>query len=101
MRRNSVQHLCPCALTPPHAVVRPEQVVELATDMRRCGWRGMPLIAYPYQDDIQLLTGTHRRAGAIRANLSTIPVKVYPLAKVMRCWGRLNRWMLLVQGRLP
>lgn len=94
------EHLCPSALTPPHAVVRPAQVDELAADMRARGWSGSPLIGYPLDGGIQLLTGTHRQAGSIRANLSTIPVKVYPLSVVTRCWGRLNRWLLLIQGRL-
>lgn len=94
-----LQHLSPCALTAPHVVVRPNQVEELATDMRSRGWRGVPLVGYSLDGDIQLLTGTHRRAAAIRANLSTIPVTVYPHALVARCWGHLNRWVLLLQGR--
>jgi ParB-like chromosome segregation protein Spo0J len=95
-----LQHLCPTSLTPPHAVVRPEQVDELAADMRAHGWRGAALVGYPHQDGVQLLTGTHRQAASIRANMATIPVQVYPYALVARCWGRLNRWMLLLQGRL-
>lgn len=94
-------HLDPNTLTPPHVVVRPWQVVELAAAMRTMGWRGSPLVGYDDgEGGIQLLTGTHRRAAAVRANMATIPVKVYSSGLVSRCWGRLSRWTMLIQGRL-
>jgi ParB-like chromosome segregation protein Spo0J len=96
----TVRHLDPNTLTPPHVVVRPWQVVELAAGMRALGWQGSPLVGYEDDGGVQLLTGTHRRAAAVRANMATIPVKVYSSRLVSRCWGWLNRWTLLIQGRL-
>jgi hypothetical protein len=90
----------PEGLLPPHRVTRPEHVDELFVDMLRRGWHGVPLIGYlsgPGQ--IQQLSGTHRHAACLRIGIR-VPVKVYPAGLIARCWGRLNRWIVIMQGRL-
>lgn len=90
----------PARVLPPHGIKRPEQVTALACAMRMRGWVGKSLIGYRLPDgQLQLLSGTHRRAAALWAGV-TLPVIVYPSSLVARCWGRLNRWLLLMQGRL-
>lgn len=92
----------PASLLPPHRVTRPDQVAELADDMRARGWQGEMLIGYRLygqQGPVQLLSGTHRRAAAIRAGLP-VPVQVYNGATVERAYGDLEKWLALMRGDL-
>lgn len=101
--RSTVQFFHPETLVAPHVTVRPYQVKQLARSMRRHGWVGTALVGYNFVTDnesgVQLLSGTHRRAAAIKAGI-LVPVRVYPYAFVARCWGRLARWTALMRGRL-
>lgn len=89
------------ALLPPHRVVRPEQVRELAHDIRKRGWSGPPLVGYHVggRKPVQLLSGTHRRAACELIGVA-VPVRVYEHTFVTRCWGRLARWTALMRGEL-
>lgn len=90
----------PEGLLPPHKVTRPAQVDELYEDMRQHGWAGVPLIGYYDKENrIQLLSGTHRHAARLRQG-RLVPVYVYPYSLITRCWGRLARWVALMEGRL-
>lgn len=78
---------------PPHAVGRPEQVEVLAHALRD-GWgSGYPaLVGYVYGDRVQLLSGSHRFAAAIRAGRWSVPVAIRPWHVVEAAWGDLDRW---------
>lgn len=81
----------------PHAVSRPEQVIDLANEFVRNGWdKTKPkLIAYPYNGRLQLLSGTHRQAAAKLAEID-IPIVLVSYETVEKTWGTDN-WFLLMQ----
>lgn len=90
-----IQYYNPSRLLPPHRVTRPEQVRELAESMINWGWRGQALVGYPWGNQIQLLTGTHRRAAAEVCHLFC-PVVIVSKAQVGDAWGDLAKWTRLL-----
>lgn len=88
--------LNPASLTPPHRVTRPEQVDALAADMVCRGWHGVPLVGYLYEAEIQLLSGTHRRAAAERARI-LVPVLLYTEADIREAWGT-DQWAQVMEA---
>lgn len=94
-----LQWLHPQACTPPHAVGRPEQVEELAHQFQTSGWdRSKPaLIGYPWEGSVQLLSGSHRWAASVQAQLEAIPVVVVDFALVDRAWGT-DEWAELMRS---
>ena len=83
---------------PPHRVVRPSQVAELAGQFREGGWdlSKPPLIGYPYGEGIQLLSGTHRHAAAMEAGIK-VPVRIVSYSDVWLSYGHLERWLELMR----
>lgn len=88
----------------PHKVTRPEQVDELATLFSQSGWGAgyEALVGYVINGNLQLLSGTHRRAAAQQANIK-IPVVIIPSDVVKTSWGHLESWNQVMKagyGRL-
>ena len=90
----TAQKLNPKRTIAPHRVTRPEQVEQLAADMMAKGWQGEALVGYKLGAGVQLLSGTHRRAAAIIAQIA-IPVVVWPYVMVELCWGK-DEWKYLM-----
>ena len=65
-------------IIPLHEVRDAEKLRTLTESMEDKGWVGAPLVAIPYCDGFQALTGSHRRAAACDADLYEIPVEVIP-----------------------
>lgn len=80
----------------PHRVTRPEQVEAIALSMMTEGWKGEALVGYTLGAGIQLLSGTHRRAAAIIAQID-IPVIVWPKVMIELCWGK-DEWKQLMES---
>lgn len=81
---------CPPSIcTPPHAVARPDQVVDLANAFLENGWdpEQPALVGYPWEGGVQLLSGSHRYAAAVKAGLIFIPVHIWPFKAVETYWG--------------
>lgn len=87
----------PAKLVPPHKITRPEQVDQLTASMEEGGWQGDPLVGYWICGELQLLTGTHRRAAADRANI-LVPVIVYSYQEVLGAYGNLEHWNRIIYG---
>lgn len=81
----------PIRLDPPHKVTSPEHVWALQESMEQDGWIGEPLVGYIHNGRIQLLSGTHRRAAAIMADIK-VPVIVRPFSQVQEAYGDLDKW---------
>lgn len=90
-----IQYYDPKRLIPPHRIIRPERVVELAESMLTWGWRGQSLVGYPWGNQIQLITGTHRRAAAEAMQLF-VPVVVLNTKQVGMAWGDVIKWTQLL-----
>ena len=90
--------LCPSDCSPPHGVSRDEFVVQLANVFTSDGWdyRKPALVGYPWLDGVQLLSGSHRWAAAVMAELETIPVVVISFAEVRKAWGT-DAWYALMR----
>lgn len=82
-------------LVSPHRITYPERVEELIIAMKQDGWQGPPLIGYKLEDKVQLLSGTHRYAAAIRAEIM-IPVLLWPFEQVWNAWGDLKQWKIIM-----
>lgn len=79
-------------INPLHEVQDPEKLRTLTESMKDDGWVGAPLVAIPYGDGFQALTGSHRWAAACDADLYEIPVEVIPYeALTPEQWARLER----------
>lgn len=65
--------------------------------MLRNGWHGDALVGYWFNDQVQLLNGTHRRSGAIGAGLGFIPIMVWPFKLALDAWGR-PEWHVIMQS---
>lgn len=66
------------ALHPPFSKVK---VAALSEDMKRNGWKGRPLLSVGPEEGVYAWTGSHRLAAALLAELPTIPVDRYVIAK--------------------
>lgn len=87
---------------PPHRVSHPEKVGYFYKQFLYKGWgKGYPkLVGYPWQGRIQLLSGSHRWAAALRARMP-IPVAVVPYEQVEEAWGNLELWQELMKKGDP
>lgn len=97
----------PVRCMPPHSVSRPDDVIVFANAFDQVGWDydHPALVGYPWREKrkIQLLSGSHRWAGATMAELALIPVIVVPFAWVDAAWGHPKEWaelMVLGDGAL-
>jgi ParB-like chromosome segregation protein Spo0J len=63
-------------LRPLHAVHDERKLNSLASDMRKHGWRGRPLLVIQRQEAYFAWTGTHRIAAAMKAGLEAVPCYV-------------------------
>lgn len=88
----------PLLCRPPHAVARPDQVVDLANAFIESGWdpKQPALVGYWDPDSspftIQLLSGSHRWAAAMTAKMRSIPIRIVPYDVVSGAWGDLEWW---------
>jgi hypothetical protein len=82
----------PRVLIPPHKITNVQKARQLCAEFRATGWDPSEpaLVGYWWMGKIQLLSGTHRRAGAMLARIA-VPVVVYDRAYVEDAWGT-DRW---------
>ena len=78
---------------PPHKITHPEKFEYLVEKFTNEGWdyNHPYLIGYNYLGKIQLLTGSHRWAAAMEAEIE-IPVVIESKEKVYSCFGDLEKW---------
>ena len=90
--------ISPYLLDPPHSIARPNQVIDLANEFVENGWdKTKPkLIAYPFKNRLQLLSGTHRLAASKLAGLDLIPVIIVSYDIVDKVWGT-EKWKELMK----
>jgi hypothetical protein len=94
-----VQWIPPDWCLPPHRVARENDVIALANDFVRYGWNPEKPALIGYLDnDVQLLTGSHRWAAARLAELPRIPVVIYLYHECYEAFGDLERWLRLLQA---
>jgi hypothetical protein len=84
-------------LTAPHKITNEDKVIRLYYSMKLNGWQGDPLVAYWWENRVQLLNGTHRLEAAKMLGLR-IPVRVFYYSVVRDCWGNLDAWKRLMKG---
>lgn len=99
MIQHNIQWITPEFCIPPHKVARPEQVSDLAEEFSVNGWgAGYPaLVGYMLgEHTVQLLSGSHRWAAAIIANLQKIPVSIIDYKLVDKHWGNLEAWAVIM-----
>jgi hypothetical protein len=86
------------ALCPPHGVSHPDHVIELANHFVERGWDPScpALIGYPWEQGVQLLSGSHRWIAAGMAEI-LVPVVVVPFSEVEDSWGDLDKWKRLMR----
>ncbi|NTX08968.1 ParB N-terminal domain-containing protein [Myxococcus sp. CA040A] len=71
--------LSPRRITPLHEVRDAAKLAALVESMRADGWVGRPLLVVDYGDgDGVALTGSHRHAAALVAQLTAVPVILIP-----------------------
>ena len=71
--------LDPRAIRPPHEPREREKYQKLVGSMRHGGWRGRPVLVIDMGRGLfQALTGSHRIAAALDADLASIPAIVMP-----------------------
>lgn len=82
--------LPPTVMVPPHKVTRESDVIDLAEKFYCEGWDSTKpaLVGYKYFNKIQLLSGTHRHAAALLADLESIPVVVFEVDEITDAWGK-------------
>lgn len=93
-----VATLSPLSCRPPHKVTHPEKMDDLYDAFQKLGgWDPTRprLIGYPNGRAIQLLTGSHRWAAALRAHI-LIPVSIVPLEAVKDAYGDLDKWAAIL-----
>lgn len=71
---------------PPHDPIDLELVDRISWSLILNGWVGRPLVGYGTRR-IQLITGSHRYAAAVDAEVTAIPVVVLP----RWAWGEIQR----------
>jgi ParB-like chromosome segregation protein Spo0J len=86
-----------CACDPPHGISHPLKLAELEDHFLEHGWdlQAPALVGYIFNGRVQLLSGSHRWAAAVRADLR-IPVVIRPLEEVQAAWGNLPAWSVLM-----
>lgn len=91
-------YFSPYLFDPPHSIARPNQVVDLANEFIKNGWdKNKPrLLAYPFKNRLQLLSGTHRLAASKLAGLNLIPVVIVSYDTVNKVWGT-EKWKELMK----
>lgn len=92
----------PQVCLPPHRVARPEQVISLYNEFKQDGWNPEAPCLVGYSGGrtakkVQLLSGSHRWAAAMEAELRFIPVILYPYKKVEEIWGT-DEWAKLMDA---
>jgi len=97
MSHPSLKYFSPTHVLPPHAITRPNQVKELYEEMVRKGWHGDALVGYWFNDQVQLLNGTHRRAAAQIATIPFIPIVVWPFKRTLEAWG-FEEWHVIMRS---
>lgn len=104
---HNITWIAPEACIPPHKVARPEQVKTLAEEFSSNGWgTGYPALVGYYLNwqragqPLQLLSGSHRWAAAVRAGLDVIPVSIIDYSVINKFWGNLIPWAQIMDAPL-
>lgn len=94
MESYPVEWFSPTVCTPPHRAQRLEQVDDLAEAFSLMGWNpaAPALIGYRWGSGIQLLSGSHRWAAAMKSKLDRIPIVLIDYLEVHRAWGDVELW---------
>lgn len=90
-----VMWIHPSLCLPPHRVNRKDDAIYFANTFAENGWdlKKKPLIGYLHSHGfVQLLSGSHRYAGAVMAQLDSIPVVLRSEAQVREAYGDLEKW---------
>ena len=87
---------------PPHRPTHPTKTNFLMRKFLAGGWDASrpALVGYWDDDGIQLISGSHRWAAALDANI-TMPVVVWEWHTVGEAFGRLELWEALMESGLP
>lgn len=82
----------PADCDPPHAA-EPTKMAKFVTAFQEAGFdeNHPAVIGYPFNGRIQLLSGSHRHAAAIRTG-TKLPVTMWLQSDVQRAWGNLAEW---------
>lgn len=93
---DKVTWINPNLCDPPHKVTHLEKFLELCDMFYTIGWdiSKPPLLGYPIYKKIQLISGSHRWAAAVRANIK-IPVIIYSYEQIYEIWGS-DTWLLIL-----
>jgi hypothetical protein len=80
---------------PPHQITHHDKFVELYYQFSTHGWDlNHPALVGYQLEKIQLISGSHRWAAAIKADIK-IPVIIYPYSKIRAIWGT-DEWLTLL-----
>lgn len=86
-------------LLAPHKITDYKKVDALVESIREQGWIGDALVGYPWENKLQLVTGTHRLAACVILD-RLVPVHVYKRSRVWNAFGDVSRWQALIRGEL-
>lgn len=88
----------PSLCDPPHKVTHPEKFIDLCGAFCGEGWdiNEPPLLGYPIDNKIQLISGSHRWAAALEANIK-IPIIVYSYDWIYEIWGS-DTWLHILEN---
>ena len=91
--------LSPNQCLPPHRITHEEKFEILSLEFLLNGWGNHhpALVGYQNGSKVQLLSGSHRWAAALRAGID-IPVVVFPRLEVEAAWGFLEKWEKLMEA---
>lgn len=96
----NVTWLPPQICRPPHRVTHQTKLIELANIFLASGWDPTKpsLVGYKEPDGaIQLLSGSHRFAAAMLANIK-IPIRVYSYNEIRAAWGDITTWQKIMES---
>lgn len=88
----------PRILNPPGRITSVDRARQLAASFREVGWllAESALVGYWEKGRIQLLNGTHRRAGAMLAKIA-VPVLVHEFEAVKEAWDT-DKWPEIIES---
>lgn len=79
-------------IIPPHEVQDEDKFSSIADSMRKNGWQGRPLLVIEAGDGFKALTGSHRLAAAVEAELETVPVVMVDAEKFFAEYDLSDLW---------
>lgn len=88
----------PYQCAPPHKITHKDKFLELVEQFKIIGWnlKEPALIGYPFNRGVQLISGSHRWAAAMIANI-LIPVKIHEYEYIYEIWGK-DGWLELIKN---